>query len=428
MNASMVITTILLFGIFFSSFVATSSAQRIGNADVLLSEIYIEPADPQTGDPVSIQSIVYNAGTDSTKSVTDVVTVGYFVNGDLVRIAELPNIEPGVKNGILLSSGPMFTATDGNHVITVILNYHDTLSHLTDNSANNIVQRMFSIGNPLPSTVLFEIFQEYDPHTKMQDVTINGNLSSPDMKFLPAQIKLTIDNSNYVMLVDSDGLFSFDKSIRTSEKIISVVITVEENYPLLGSSYFASIYPVQLESNSVWSFQIQNPSELYNFHDSSAIIVIYEESYNEIIKINTDHLLPSEKYRDAVLVTLPSGTYIAEVYLDGRLIHVVKTHLKENMIKTSGLLIPETSRVQFQVLSDNGEPAYGVTVYGDNFTLTTNENGLTDWVDILPTVSDNDQYVVTAILTDGKIISSDPFSVVLGEQNVIQVMEKVKQR
>jgi hypothetical protein len=183
MNASFVIITALFLAIIFSSFTTFSSAQRIGNADVLLSEIYIEPADPQPGDPVSIQSIIYNAGIDSTKSVTDVVTVGYFVNGDLLKIAELPNIEPGVKNGILLSSGPVFTATDGNHVITVILNYHDTLSHLTDNSANNIVQRMFSIGDPLPSTALFEIFQEYDSHTKMQDITINGNLSSPDIFF-----------------------------------------------------------------------------------------------------------------------------------------------------------------------------------------------------------------------------------------------------
>ena len=425
MNVFFVITTVFLLSVvIFSSFDTVSSAQRIGNADVLLSEIYIEPADPQPGDHVSIQSVVYNAGIDSTKSVTDVVTVGYFVNGDLVKIAELPDIKPGVKNGILLSSGPIFTASDGNHVITVILNYHDTLSHLTDNSANNIVQRIFSIGDPRPSTALFEIFQEYDSHTKMQDITINGNLSSPDMKFLPNQVKLTIDNSNYTIPVDQDGSFSFSKSIRSFDKIMPVIITVEENYPLIGSSYTASIYPVQLESDSILSFQIQNPSELYNFQDSSVTIVIYDESYNEIKKINTDNLLPSEKYYDTVLVILPSETtYIAEVYLDGRFIHAVKTHLKENMINTSSILISETSKVQFQVLDNNEEPAFGAIVYGENFTLTTNENGFTDWVHVLPTVNDNDPYTVTAILSNGKIISSDPFFVKYGEQKVIQMVE-----
>ena len=311
-------------------------------------------------------------------------------------------------------------------MITVILNYHDTLSHLTDNSANNIVQRIFSIGDPLPSTALFEIFQEYDSHTKMQDITINGNLSSPDMKFLPSQVKLTINNSHHHTIpVDPDGSFSFSKSIRSSDKIMPVIVTVEENYPLLGSSYAASIYPVQLESDSILSFQIQNPSELYNFQDSSVIIVIYDESYNEIKKINTDNLLPSEKYYDTVLLTLPSETiYIAEVYLDGRFIHAVKTHLKENMISTSSILISETSKVQFQVLASNEKPAIGATVYGENFTLTTNENGFTDWVDILPTVNDNDSYTVTSILSNGKIISSDPFSVKYGEQKIIQMMEE----
>jgi len=426
MNASFVIITALFLAIIFSSFTTFSSAQRIGSADVLLSEIYIEPADPQPGDPVSIQSIIYNAGIDSTKSVTDVVTVGYFVNGDLLKIAELPNIEPGVKNGILLSSGPVFTATEGNHVITVILNYHDTLSHLTDNSANNIVQRMFSIGDPLPSTALFEIFQEYDSHTKMQDITINGNLSSPDMKFLPNQVKLTIDNSNqHAIPVDQDGSFSFSKSIRSSDKIIPVIVTVEENYPLLGSSYTASIYPIQLESDSILSFQIQNPTEFYNFQDSLVIIVIYDELYNEIKKINTANLSPSEKYYDTVLVTLPGETtYIAEVYLDGRFIHAVKTHLKENMISTSSILIPDTSKVQFQVLASNEEPVSGATVFGENFTLTTNENGFTDWVNFLPTVNDNDPYTVTTILANGKIISSDPFFVKYGEQKIIQMVEK----
>jgi hypothetical protein len=87
------------------------------------------------------------------------------------------------------------------------------------------------------------------------------------------------------------------------------------------------------------------------------------------------------------------------------------------MISTSSILIPDTSKVQFQVLA-------GATVFGENFTLTTNENGFTDWVNFLPTVNDNDPYTVTTILANGKIISSDPFFVKYGEQKIIQMVEK----
>ena len=431
-NSHHILIAVLLVLVFsgsltlFASFssLPSSYAQRIGNAEVLLSEIYIEPADPKPGDQVSIQSIVYNAGLESTKSVTDVVTVGYFVNGDLLRIAELPNIEPGVKNGVLISSGPIFTASDGSHKITVILNYHDTLSHLTDNPANNIVQRMFSIGDPRPSVVLFEIFQEYDPHTKMQRITIDGNLSSSEMKFLPSQVRLDLGSFRDVIPVDQDGLFSFSKSILSFDDVTPVIITVEENYPLLESSYTANIYPVHLESDSIMSFQIQNPSESYNFKDSSAVIVIYDESYNEIRKIDVESILPSERYHDIVLVTVPSGTYIAEVYLEGRFIHAVKTHLKENMISTSSILISETSKVQFQISDADGGPASDATVFGESFTLITDENGFTDWVNVLPAIDGQEPYHVTAILSNGKIISAEPFFVGYGEQKTVQVTER----
>ncbi|QMU54722.1 MAG: hypothetical protein GKS07_07450 [Nitrosopumilus sp.] len=434
MNASFVITLILLLSVMsFSSFDVTSSAQiMVGNVDVLLSEIYLDPADPQPGDPVSIKSIIYNAGTESTKSVSDVVTVGYFVNGDLVRIAELPDIKPGVQNGVMLSSGPLFAASDGNHVITVVLNYHDTLSHLTDNSANNIVQRMFSIGDPLPSTVTFDVFQVYDPHTKMQEITISGNLSSPDMKFLPNQVLITLDDlrRHTAVPVEQDGSFSFVQSIRTSEDIIPVTVTVEENYPLLGSTYTASIYPADLESDSVLAFQIQNPSELFNFQDSAAVIVIYDESYDEMQKIDVSGLSPSEKNDDDVIfLTLPGDTtYIAETYLEGRFIHAVKTHLEENMIKTSHIIAPESSKVRFQVYENDEKLASGATVYGETFTLNTDKDGFTEWVDVLPVANEDDSYTATAILANGKIISSNPFTVGYGEQKIIQIMDEGAKR
>ena len=407
-----------------SSFTSLGSAQTIGNADIFLTDIYLEPAYPQPGDSVSIQSIVYNAGWDSTKSITDAVTVGYFVNGDLVKIAELPDILPGVENGVLISSGPIWTAAEGNNTITVILNYHDTLSSITDNLANNIVQKIFPIGQPKPSIVLFEVFQEYVPQTKTQHVTIKGNLQDAGgSSFLPDEIQIQIGNlHDDTIPVDHNGFFSFSKAMKSFDKIIPITITVEEKYPVLGSSYNANIYPIDLERDSILSFTIQNPSNFYNFHDSSVVFAIFDESYNLIKKIETANLAESEKTHDAVFTTLSSGTYITEIYFEGKFFHAVQTNLKENAVSTNSILIPDSSQVRFQVLEENGEPVPDVLIQNWIFTLQTDETGFTDWISVLPTLNDEDTYSAKAVLPNGKIFWSDPFIVDYAEKKIIQMV------
>ena len=86
---------------------------------------------------------MYNAGVIEIEDVSDAVTVGYIVNDEVVEINLLENILPGTENGIEISSGPAFNAVTGDYVVTVIINYHDTLSHLRDNPENNIVQKKF---------------------------------------------------------------------------------------------------------------------------------------------------------------------------------------------------------------------------------------------------------------------------------------------
>ncbi len=423
MNHYCIISALFLV-LVLSSLTTFSYAQRLGNADVLLSDIYLNPANPKEGDLVSIQSIVYNAGLESTKSVTDVVTVGYFVNGDLVKIAELPNVEPGVENGILLSSGPIWTVSEGSHTITVILNYHDTLSHLIDNPSNNIVQKIFSIGEPRPSLVNFDVFQEYLPQTKMQQITIEGSLTSlSDKPFLPDQIILQIGDSLYdVIPLDQEGLFSFSKNIPSFDEVIPITITVEENYPLLGSTYTANIYPIQMSNNdSVLAIQIQDPEEFYNFKDSSAVLAIYDESYNLIKKISTDNL-SFEKTYDTVFTTLASGGYIVEVYIEGRFVDAIQTNLKENSVKTISILIPETSKVKFQILDNNGEPINNAVVQNWIFTINTDETGFTEWINIFPTLGEREPYTAKIILPNGKISWSDSFFIKYGDQKIIQVV------
>ena len=104
---------VFVMGCFLSSFVfntsfgLTESVDLFGqtnSADLVLNDIWMEPKNPREGEAVSVRGSLYNAGIISTEEVTDVVTVGYIVNGELVEINVLENILPDAENGIEISS------------------------------------------------------------------------------------------------------------------------------------------------------------------------------------------------------------------------------------------------------------------------------------------------------------------------------------
>lgn len=79
--------------------VSDSYAFQVGGADPLIHDMWLESVNPKPGDVISITSTVYNNGTQSTKSVIDIVTVGYLINVYLVKIDDLPDVLPGIENG-----------------------------------------------------------------------------------------------------------------------------------------------------------------------------------------------------------------------------------------------------------------------------------------------------------------------------------------
>ena len=103
----LVIMVIFLSISFQQSFSLTESVDLFGSTnsvDLILNDIWIEPENPMKGEAVSIHGSVYNAGIVSTGQVTDVVTVGYFVNGDLVEITLLDDISTPFSNPGIMSS------------------------------------------------------------------------------------------------------------------------------------------------------------------------------------------------------------------------------------------------------------------------------------------------------------------------------------
>ncbi|WP_316506665.1 hypothetical protein [Nitrosopumilus sp.] len=329
------------------------SAFMLGDADPFLNNIWLEPRDPIPGDIVSINSSIYNQGTQSTNSVTDVVTVGYFLDGNLIKIDTLPDVVPGEDNGVKIATGPIWTAIDGIHTITVILNYHDTLSHLTDNLENNIMQKIYYIGdweNPNPR-ISAKLFQEYIQDKYNQDIQITGEVDLPlDVLKSNPKVIIQFDNSDgyndggnfkqhYTVPIDLDTRsFYFKETLQyfqtTTPITISYFTDRDESY-----EYKLQTYPIKLEeNNSAWILQESTDS----FRSQKFLVAIYDESYNLIKKIETYNIpdiTTQNTVNSFVSVILPGDQlYNMEVYSEeGNLIYASSKFLHANNVVVDDL-------------------------------------------------------------------------------------------
>jgi len=158
----------------------------------------------------------------------------------------------------------------------------------------------------------------------------------------------------------------------------------------------------------------------YNFEDYFFEIVIFQDSYKNLIKkIQPDSatLLDSKTF----WISLPpEHNYFAEIYLDGRLFFVTERDLlKEDSFMIKELRIPETATIRFKVTTDENQPVMGALV--KNWIYSTSEDGFTDWIDVLPTTYGK-PYVAEILLPDNRIIKSDPFLLSSGEKKTINIM------
>ena len=324
-----------------------AAAFMLGDADPFLNNISLEPRNPKPGDIVSINSSIYNQGTQSTNSVTDVVTVGYFLNGDLIKIDILPDVAPGENSGVKITTGPIWTATDGVHSITVILNYHDTLSHLTDNLENNIMQKIYYVGdwkNPNPH-ISSELFQRYNPDKDDQTIKIIGEIDLPSNLLKPnshVNIQFHNDNVNqhYTVPINPDtGTFYFRETLPYLPTTIPITISYFADRDKSYESK-SQIFPIKLEKNDS-ALILHELTD--HFKSEKFLIAIYDESYNLIKKIETYNIpdLTMEKTVKGsfVHVALPGNQiYNVEVYSkEGNLIYASSKFLHVNNVTVDDL-------------------------------------------------------------------------------------------
>jgi len=430
------IFALFLFGCFFTSFGIDHSFGltesvglfgEINSVDLILNDVWIEPENPKNGESVSIHGSVYNAGIIPTGEVSDAVTVAYIVNGEIVKVELLENILPGMENGMHISSGPSFDAFSGNYIVTVIINYHDTLSHLRDNVENNIVQKIFKIGDVRPSLITSEIYQQYDDKIGKQQVTIHGELSNLfEEKLSDREIVVDIGTVLHKKIItDVNGVFSLTENIPFVNENVKVMVGLEDDSTLSTSSQ--NIYPIKLnEGESAVAFELIPNSNMHDFENLPYTIALFQDSYENIPKIisTNDYGLQSMMSGNVFLTVVPANhEYIAELYYEGRFLKSFQIFVKDHAVVKEDIIIPEYGQVKFRVLDNFNEPQIDVTVDNWIYSSVTSEDGMTEWIEMLPTVIPHEPYVAKATLSDGSVIWSEEFLLESGEKKIISIIK-----
>ena len=425
----------LIFCFLFSftvapSFSLTESVNLFGeinSADLILNDIWIEPENPINGEIVTIYGSVYNAGIIPTEDVTDAVTIAYIVNGEIVKINLLGNILPGLENGIVVSSGPIFNALPGTHEITTIVNYHDTLSHLRDNPGNNIVQKIFQVGAEIPTIVNFSTYQHYNDETDKQEITIQGEITNILFEKLVNQ-EITIDIEGLgqkKVIPDEDGQFLFKTDMTFRDIPIKILTHVNENS--FVTSQIQEIFPIKIsEGQSALALEISSQPSENNLKDSPLTVVLFQDNYDNLFeKISTDvHSGQSFAIENLFLTTLPSEhKYIAEIYVEGRIIDAFQNYFSSNVVIKKEIDILESSQVRFRTIDSLGEPQENVDVKAWIYSDKTNVDGNTNWINIIPTFTSNEPYVAQATFPNGEIVWSEPFLIEPEEKKVITIIK-----
>ena len=380
--------------------------------------------NPKEGEAVSIHGSIYNAGVIPSGEASDGVTVGFIVNGELAKIVLLENILPGLENGIEISSGPILDAVSGNYIVTVIINYHDTLSHLRDNPENNIVQKRIQILDGTPSLVKYDVYQKYDSKTDKQQITIEGKITDIFQEKVSNQkVILDIGDIKESVTTDVNGEFSFKTSITFNDEPIKVSAHIEDDFSFPEQPQM--ILPLKM-NNEQSALVIHTTSVTNDFENSTLEFAIFQDSYENLFKIMSTDEFDDQNMQidDSFRTILPANhEYIVEIYLEGRFLDAFQDDFVESAIVKEEIIIPEYGQVKFRVLDESNESQSDVTVDNWIYSSITSEDGMTEWIEMLPTIIPSEPYVAKATLPDGSVIWSEPFLLESEEKKIITIIK-----
>ena len=392
------------------------------DAELELENVGIEPPYPEKGEMVAISGEVQNVGFKSTKFFASIITVAYFVDGKLLQIGELDDVKPGTDNKIKISSSPIWKAELGKHEIKIVLDYHDTLNDQYDSPSNNSANVTLFIIPPKKTQMLLDISPQYViQEREMPKITASLVDADSNKPLSNEKIIFNLDNKEFNLTTNENGNVSFSNKIN-SFNTVNVTAYFEGNQEYAPTRTSSTIYVLPKNITSGMIIKISDTQNQYNFEKYMFDIVIFQDSYETMIKKiqpSTVNLLDSKTF----WTSLPSGhNYFAEIYMNGKLLFVTSNDLlEEGKIMIKNLEMHETATIRFKVTENKNQPIANVLVNNWIYSATTNENGVTDWIDVLPTFTDNVPYTAKATFPSGKVVWSEPFQALSGERKTIDI-------
>ena len=417
---------IILLSVFLLTPLMSVQGIETGQAEIVITDIWLEPEHPQAGDKVTIYGNVYNGGTYRTEYYAQVVTVGFLIDGELRKISELGNVNPGASNNVKISSGPIWDAEWGGHNMTVIIDYHNTLQDQYDNPNNNILKKTFQIEPVKPSQISIDILPSYVISNKDSLITVNGSLTDSDsgIPLVNQNVILMMGDSRHPLTTDKNGKFAMIKAITFSEEKLLVTASFDGNFPYLPSNYTSYVFnlPPSKETAAL-VLKIRDPTDRYDFLNLPSEIAVFKDSYDSLYtKISTGKkgvLLDN----NTAWTRLPGDhSYLEEIYVNGRFFFATDwKQIPEKRVIQENIYIPETAQIRFHVTDVNNNPLVDTSVKTWIYSAKTDESGFTEWIDMLPTRTKKEPYVTVGSTSDGRIIQSEPFFVTSGEKKIVEI-------
>ncbi len=395
-------------------------ALLLGDAELILDDVGIVPIHPKNGELVSITADVYNAGLKNTNFFASMITVAYFVDGELLHVDEIGDVEPGISNKIKIISPPLWKSDMGNHEIKVIVDYHDTLGDQYDSPLDNSMAKILFITPEKNTHISLEASPQYFLlGEKLSQVTVSLFDSDTNELLNDKKIILNFDGHYSSLVTNNQGHVSFSNTLSSSSSNrinVEASFSGDDVYPASNSSLILYQFPKETSSALVLKL---SDSDQYDFENNFFEILIYQNSYEKLVK--KIQLVPAALFdSETFWVSLPHGhVYFAEIYLDGGLFSVIdKVELQADSVVVKKISIPEMGKIKFMVTDHTNPLVVGAMITNWKYMFSA-EDGFTEWIDVMPATED--PYVAKIILSDGRIVKSEPFLVFPGEQKMVGI-------
>ena len=226
-------------------------------------------------------------------------------------------------------------------------------------------------------------------------------------------------------ITDTNGKFFFETDMPFKNELVE--ITTQLKVDPFFSNPTQMIYPIKLNSEqSALALEIIPDTSESDLKNQVLTAVVFQDSYDELFKnISTDNFEKQDLYiENFIISTLPANhEYIVEVYIGGRILDAFQNYFPNNQIIKKEIFISESAQIQFKITDKLGEPQNNVKVENWIYSSTSNESGITEWIDVLPTFTENEPYIAKAIFTNDEIVWSEPFQIEEGEKKIIHIIK-----